>query len=110
MVGFEVEKADEAAVEAFLARETLDPDITSVPGVDAEQARVLAIITPNLGACANTHQLIGRFLSLCKEGRSFDAQCDAFFYYLQAKGAHKDIHTIVRAISRKTAQLVPGVE
>ena len=80
-------------------------DITTVPGIgSAAQAQLASGEEPT----ATTYQLIGKFLSFRGTNVSSIEQCDALWYWLQAKGVASHRSTIVHAIGEKVNTMMPG--
>lgn len=107
--GFDINKStvSENAMAVFLSDEVQE-DITSVPGVGPEAARILASECANEAPIETTHQLIGRFLTLRGPGMTPVQHTNAFWYYLKIRGVNKYRSGIVHAIAEKVNMLIPG--
>eukprot|EP00904_Undaria_pinnatifida_P001196 jgi/Undpi1/11077/HiC_scaffold_30.g13375.m1 len=97
---------------AEFIRSAISGDITEVPGIANRGKEILAEGEGD-DCVTNTHQLIGKFLSLRgpdKDGHEVDSveHCDKFWYWLQAKGINSNRSGIVNAIAEKVNTWIPG--
>ena len=86
----------------------LEEDITSVPGVGPAAAEKLAAGDGD-DQVTTTYQLIAKFLYFRGAGVSCAEQCDAMWYWLQAKGVSSHRAGIVHAIAEKVNTMIPGM-
>lgn len=107
--GFNINKSriSANALAEFLADELCE-DITSVPGVGPEAARILSSECENESAIETTFQLIGRFLTLRGPGMTPVEHTNAFWYYLKIRGVNRYRSGIVHAIAEKVNLMIPG--
>ena len=84
----------------------LDPDIKSVPGIGPATA---AKIAQGDDGVETTHQLLGRFLTLKAPEAGSQEHCDAFWYWLQAKGVNQYRSGIVQCIVERVEIMMPNL-
>ena len=76
-----------------------------MPGIGAAAAKALA---SGHDKCTNTNQLIARFLFFRAAGTTSREQCDAMWYWLQAKGITAHRAGIVHSVAEKVNKMIPG--
>ena len=106
-VGFDPNKShvDDDVRRAFIEDENSNEDVTAVPSVGAETARIFARGSINIHTVAN---LIGKFLILRRPGMTPQQHCNAFSAWLSSVGVGgRNRHTIVLVIADKVGSLMP---
>ena len=107
--GFDPSKsqvADDKLAEFLDA--ALEGDIKSVPGIGPAAAGKLASGAAD-DQVTSTYQLIAKFLYFRGAGCSSAQQCDAMWYWLQAKGVDAHRAGIVHSIAEKVNTMIPGM-
>lgn len=88
-------------------------DITEVPGISKNNAKLLSLGSNEYDQIKNTFQLIGVVLQLkhSKENELIDCKkhCDLFKQYLINKGITNNRDTIVQAVIEKINIYFPGM-
>ena len=94
------------ALADFLAS-PISEDIKSIPGIGPSAAGKLAAGEGD-DKVETTHQLIGKFLHFRGPGVNCAEQCDAMWYWLQARGVSSHRAGIVLCIAEKVNTMIPG--
>mmetsp|Transcript_28122 Transcript_28122/g.94727 ORF Transcript_28122/g.94727 Transcript_28122/m.94727 type:complete len:123 (+) Transcript_28122:65-433(+) len=82
-------------------------DLQQIPGIGPANEIKLKDGTGD-DVVETCHQLIGKFLSFKGTGVTSKEHCDAFYYWLQAKGVNSGRNNVVLAIAEKTELFFPG--
>lgn len=100
-------RIQEDTLATFL-RQPVSEDLQTVPGIGPANAKLLAGGEGG-DAVETVHQLIGKFLALKGPGVTPVEHCDAFWYWLQARGVNAGRNNIVLAIAEKVEVFMPGL-
>jgi len=83
-------------------------DLQDVAGIGPKNEQLLASGEGD-NQIETSHQLIGKYLSLKAKNVDSKTHCDAFYFWLKAKGVNAGRNNIVLAIAERCECFFPGI-